>query len=171
MGHINVSSFPELIYLVQEGEEVSSFSLISPEDILLRWLNYHLRKADSSRTANNFTTDLSVRFLLTKCLHVICTIYDCNSFPDNKDSEIYGVVINGLNPVVCKQMHWEESDHMKRADHAIMNAKALGVTAFIKPSDICDANEKLNLMFVAQLFNASNGLPKNEDQNGYPPLF
>ena len=51
-------------------------------------------------------------------------------------------------------------DHMKQASHAI------------KPSDIYDANEKLNMIFVAQLFNASNSLSMNEDNDsGHPPLF
>ena len=57
-------------------------------------------------------------------------------------------------------MQGKEADHMKQASHAI------------KPSDIYDANEKLNMIFVAQLFNASNSLPKNEDNDsGHPPLF
>jgi hypothetical protein len=63
MDNINENRFPELTYLIQDGEDVNSFSLISPEDILLRWINYHLRKAGSCRIAKNFTTDLAVRIL------------------------------------------------------------------------------------------------------------
>ena len=63
MGLISLKNVPELVLLLQEGESMASFMKLNPEVILMRWLNYHLRKANSKRVAKNFTTDLMV----TKC--------------------------------------------------------------------------------------------------------
>lgn len=40
----------------------------------------------------------------------------------------------------------------------INNAKTLGVNVFIKAKDILDGNKKLNISFIAQLFNTCHGL-------------
>lgn len=37
---------------------------VAPEVNLLRWFNFHLRRANHPRTVNNFTTDISVPFPL-----------------------------------------------------------------------------------------------------------
>lgn len=126
---------PELVLLLQEGESMASFKKLNPEVILMRWLNYHLKKAGSKRIAKNFTTDLA-------------------------DSEVYGIVLTRLNPSVCSPIH--EKDPIERAAHAISNAKLLGANIFIKPKDICDGNKKLNTTFVAQVFNTCHGLSLEE---------
>lgn len=41
-----------------------------------------------------------------------------------------------------------------RASHIICNARNLGAAPFIRPDDICSGNKKLNMSFVAQLFNS-----------------
>lgn len=60
MGLISLKNVPELVLLLQEGESMASFMKLNPEVILMRWLNYHLRKAGSKKVAKNFTTDLAV---------------------------------------------------------------------------------------------------------------
>lgn len=60
MGLIHVKNIPELDVLRHEGEDKAAFIKLSPEVILIRWLNYHLRKAGSTREANNFSSDLAV---------------------------------------------------------------------------------------------------------------
>lgn len=42
---------------------------LSPEEILLRWFNYHLEEAGSSRRVNNFTKDIMV--INNNCMNVI----------------------------------------------------------------------------------------------------
>jgi hypothetical protein len=61
MGLIHVKNIPELDVLRYEGEDKAAFIKLSPEVILIRWLNYHLKKAGSKREASNFTSDLAVR--------------------------------------------------------------------------------------------------------------
>ena len=35
---------------------------LSPEELLLRWVNYHLEKAGSDKRIHNFSGDISVSF-------------------------------------------------------------------------------------------------------------
>ena len=57
-----------------------------------------------------------------------------------------------------------EPDLKARAAHIIRNSTNLGATPFIQPKDICDGNKKLNISFVAQLFNTCPGLHLTEVQ-------
>lgn len=55
------------------GESLSDLLALSPEEILLRWFNYHLEKAGSTRRVHNFTGDI-------------------------KDSECYTILLNQIAP-------------------------------------------------------------------------
>jgi len=61
------------LYPCVSGETLADLMALSPEEILLRWFNYHLEKAGSSRRVNNFTGDI-------------------------KDSEAYTVLLNQIAP-------------------------------------------------------------------------
>jgi len=41
---LSLGDCPELYRLLKEGEELGVFSKMKPEEILIRWVNYHLRK-------------------------------------------------------------------------------------------------------------------------------
>lgn len=110
---------------------MSDLLKLPPEAILLRWFNYHLAKAGSSRRVANFGSDL-------------------------QDSECYSVLLNQLDAAKCSLC--TEQDPLQRAAHVIRNASALGTEVFIHPADICSGNKKLNLGFVAQIFNQCPGL-------------
>ena len=56
------------------------------------------------------------------------------------------------------------TDPLDRAAQAIANARVYGVDAFLQPKDIVDGNKKLNLSFVAQLFNTCHGLTLTEEE-------
>lgn len=47
----------------ENGEVASVLSKLPPESILLRWVNYHLKKAQSPKLLSNFGTDLMASFL------------------------------------------------------------------------------------------------------------
>ncbi|CAE7935950.1 fimA, partial [Symbiodinium sp. KB8] len=42
---INIKETPELVVLLKDEEELKDLLALPPEDILLRWFNYHLEKA------------------------------------------------------------------------------------------------------------------------------
>lgn len=46
-----------LTIIVQDIDEVLS---LSPEKMLLRWMNHHLKKAGYKKTVNNFSSDVKV---------------------------------------------------------------------------------------------------------------
>lgn len=58
LGQISLRNIPELVLLLKDDETMADFLKLPPEVILLRWLNYHLHKAKSTRIAHNFTSDL-----------------------------------------------------------------------------------------------------------------
>jgi plastin-1 len=46
-----------LMHVVQDIDEVLS---LSPEKMLLKWMNHHLKKAGYKKTVNNFSSDVKV---------------------------------------------------------------------------------------------------------------
>lgn len=48
-----------LIALLREGESLEDLMKLSPEELLLRWANYHLENAGCNKI-NNFSTDIKV---------------------------------------------------------------------------------------------------------------
>lgn len=55
---INLRDNPYIIRLKRDNEEVSDLLKLSPEQLLLRWFNYHLEKAGHNRKVENFSKDL-----------------------------------------------------------------------------------------------------------------
>jgi len=137
LSSISLNNFPELVLLLQEGETLEDLLALPPEQILIRWVNYHLAAANSPRRMHNFGSDIV-------------------------DSEIYSTLLHQLSPSQCDVV--TESDPHDRAAHVIRNAHNLGAEVFIKPNDIVKGNKKLNLGFVAQLFNTCPGLYISEEE-------
>jgi len=48
-----------LIALLREGESLEDLMKLSPEELLLRWANYHLENAGCNKV-NNFSSDIKV---------------------------------------------------------------------------------------------------------------
>ncbi|CAN0476926.1 unnamed protein product, partial [Discosporangium mesarthrocarpum] len=46
----SLTSCPELVCLLEEGEELEQLLAMQPEAILLRWFNYHLEKVSRGVT-------------------------------------------------------------------------------------------------------------------------
>lgn len=59
LSDINIAHHPGLILLLEEGETLDDLFKLSPEQILLRWVNYHLRNSGCDRQIANFTSDIS----------------------------------------------------------------------------------------------------------------
>jgi len=123
--------------LLKEGEEISDFKKLPPEEILLRWFNYHLAAAKHDRVVKNFDNDV-------------------------KDGVNYTILLNQLNPSVCDKSALSEDDH-KRCHKVVDNAKAIGVESIVKGHDIRSGNPKLNLIFTASIFNHCPGLEAKEE--------
>lgn len=62
--HLNIF-LSALIALLNEGEELEELMKLSPEELLLRWVNYHLTNA-GWHTISNFSSDIKVYILMFK---------------------------------------------------------------------------------------------------------
>jgi hypothetical protein len=132
MKDIQLTEHPELFRLLKEGETIADLLKLSPEQILLRWLNYHLGKAGSNRVATNFTKDLS-------------------------DSEILTIVLDQVAPE-CNKSPLNSTDYWQRAELMLREADKIGCRKFVQPKEIVRGHPRLNLAFVANLFNTRPGL-------------
>jgi len=142
LSNIQLKHHPELIRLLNPGEQLSDLLKLSPEQLLLRWFNYHLKAAGYDKKINNFSGDV-------------------------KDSEKYTILLHQLNGSLCDKSALQESDKKKRAKKVIENSKKLGAESYITPDDIVAGNSKLNTLFVASIFNAYPGLDPATDEEKY----
>jgi len=102
---------------------------LPPEQILIRWVNYHLEKAGSKKRIGNFSGDI-------------------------KDSEAYTILLNQICPNgECDLSPMSENDPSKRAEKMLDQAGKINARKFVKARDVVAGNPKLNLAFVANLFN------------------
>lgn len=56
---VSLNNHPELIRLLNPNEAISSLVNLSSEQLLLRWVNYHLQRAGESKKILNFSKDIS----------------------------------------------------------------------------------------------------------------
>ncbi|BCS17980.1 fimbrin [Aspergillus puulaauensis] len=140
LGKIDIKLHPELYRLLEEDETLEQFLRLPPEQILLRWFNYHLKNAQWPRRVTNFSTDV-------------------------KDGENYTVLLNQLAPELCSRQSLETRDLLQRAEEVLTNAEKLNCRKFLTPTSLVAGNPKLNLAFVANLFNTIPGLdPITEEE-------
>jgi plastin-1 len=140
LGKIDIKLHPELYRLLEDDETLEQFLRLPPEQILLRWFNYHLKNAKWPRKVTNFSTDV-------------------------KDGENYTVLLNQLAPDICSRGPLQTRDLLQRAEQVLQNADALDCRKFLTPTSLVAGNPKLNLAFVANLFNTHPGLdPITEEE-------
>jgi len=135
---ISLKNHPYLVRLLEPGETLEDLLKLSPEQILLRWFNYHLKNSGNARRVRNFGGDI-------------------------KDSECYTLLLNQLAPKKCDKNAMNESNLTKRAEMVLQNADKIECRKFVRPRDIVAGNPKLNLAFVANMFNTCPGLEPVED--------
>ncbi|KAK9351133.1 calponin homology domain-containing protein [Lipomyces doorenjongii] len=140
LGKIDIKLHPELYRLLEEDETLEQFLRLPPEQILLRWFNYHLKAANWPRRVNNFSKDVS-------------------------DAENYTVLLHQLKPESCSLVPLQTRDLHKRAEQVLQNADKIGCRKYLTPTSLVAGNPKLNLAFVAHLFNTHPGLePFTEEE-------
>jgi plastin-1 len=66
--------------------------------------------------------------------------------------------LNQLSPKNCNKDALQQSNMTKRAEMVLANADKINCKKFVKPRDIVAGNPKLNLAFVANMFNTCPGL-------------
>jgi len=81
-----------------------------------------------------------------------------NFSSDVKDGENYTVLLNQLAPDLCSRSPLQTRDLLQRAEQVLSNAEKLNCRKFLTPTSLVAGNPKLNLAFVANLFNTHPGL-------------
>lgn len=151
---ITLSQHSELAALLLPGETIEELSAFKPEELLMRWVNYHLTNAGSDRKLTNFSRDIN-------------------------DSVIYATLMEQIVPtslrpnLISSSVISNEMELAKRAQFVMENAKIMDAETLLSPEDIylaTDTNhrDKLNLGFIATLFNLYPGLENPGDVNIQP---
>ncbi|XP_063808883.1 plastin-2 [Pseudophryne corroboree] len=145
---IELSKNEALIALLRDGESLEDLMKLSPEELLLRWANYHLENSGCNKI-NNFSSDIKDSKAYYSLLEQIA--------PKGEEEGIPAVAIDmaGLR----------EKEDLKRAECMLVQADRLGCRQFVTATDVVRGNPKLNLAFIANLFNKYPALQKPENQD------
>ncbi|XP_076152239.1 plastin-1 [Alosa pseudoharengus] len=139
---IEISRNEALISLLQDGEELDHLLSMSPEELLLRWVNYHLNNA-GWQPIYNFSDDV-------------------------KDSRAYFHLLSQIAPrgdrdeigIPIDMTGITERDDERRAEMMLKQADRLDARQFVTAHDVVSGNSMLNIAFVANLYNLYPALNK-----------
>jgi len=140
LNDINLQNHPRLMILLKDGEELDALKKLSPEQILIRWVNYHLQRAGVDLQIKNFTDDIT-------------------------DSAAYSYLLEQIAPAdkgVSSGPALGEQDLTRRAGIMLGEADKIGCNSFVTASDVVKGHSRLNLAFVANLFNNYPALEEPE---------
>ncbi|XP_042245148.1 plastin-1-like [Thunnus maccoyii] len=131
---IEISRNEGLIGLMTDGEQLDHLMSRSPEELLLRWVNHHLHNA-GTETIGNFSEDIMDSRAYFHLLYQIAS---------QEEYEMGGKIdMRGLH----------EPDLDQRAELMLQQAARLDGRQFVSAHDVTSGNIKLNLAFVANLYN------------------
>lgn len=132
LSQVNMDLHPELSLMIEDHETVQ-FKNATPDQNLLRWVNFQLKRTNYPKQVNNLRTDIM-------------------------DGQAYLALMEAIAPEYVPKDVFTEPDMNTRVDWVCAYAKQMGLGGVISPQDIKSGNEKLNLAFTAYLFNKYPGL-------------
>ncbi|KAJ3429721.1 fimbrin-1 [Anaeramoeba flamelloides] len=146
LSKISLLNHPELSVLCEGNDSIQDLALIAPEDLLLRWANYLITKSGYNNEKKKLT---------------------CQNFDnDLKDGLILGIILNQIDNQKCPLDSILESQEIEtRADYLVNNATNLGINYFICTESLIKLEPKLNLAFLAYLFDQKNGIKTETNTN------
>ncbi|XP_061984515.1 fimbrin-5-like isoform X2 [Populus nigra] len=133
LADLSLKKTPQLVELVDDNNDVEELMGLAPEKVLLKWMNFHLKKAGYEKPVLNFSSDL-------------------------KDGKAYAYLLNVLAPEYCSPSTLDTKDPKERAKLVLDHAERMDCKRYLKPEDIVEGSPNLNLAFVAQIFHQRNGL-------------
>lgn len=139
LADLNLKKTPQLMELVDDSKDVEELMSLPPEKILLRWMNFLLKKADYKKTVTNFSSDI-------------------------KDSEAYAYLLKILAPEHSNPSTLITKDLLRRAKLVLEHADKMGCKRYLTARDIVEGSPNLNLAFVAHIFQLRNGLSTQTKQ-------
>ncbi|XP_047044198.1 fimbrin-4-like [Lolium rigidum] len=139
LADLNLKKMPQLVEIFDDSRDIDEVLSLSPERLLLQWMNYHIKRAGYKKTINNFSSDI-------------------------KDGEAYAYLIKALAPEYSSETSFETKDPTVRATMVLEQADKLECKRYLSPKDITEGSPNLNLAFVAQIFQHRNGLTTDTKQ-------
>ncbi|WOH05793.1 hypothetical protein DCAR_0625214 [Daucus carota subsp. sativus] len=133
LANCNIKNTPELLELVEEEKDVEELKSMAPEKVLLKWMNYHLKKSGYKKEVTNFSSDL-------------------------KDGMAYAHLLHALAPELDTGNTLETEDPEERANLILQQADKMECNRYATPTDIVEGSTNLNIAFVAEIFQHRNGL-------------
>nr|GMC85674.1 fimbrin-5-like [Ipomoea batatas] len=133
LADLNLKRTPQLIELVEDSKDMEELMSLPPEKILLKWMNFHLKRSGYKKQVTNFSIDV-------------------------KDGEAYAYLLNTLAPEYGSTSTLDTKDLMERANLILEHAEKIGCKRYITPKDIVEGSSNLNLAFVALIFQQRIGL-------------
>ncbi|KAL1533019.1 Fimbrin-2 [Salvia divinorum] len=130
LADLNLKNTPQLVELVGDSKyslDVEELMCLPPETILLRWMNFQLKKGGYSKTVTNFSYDV-------------------------KDAEAYAHLLNDLALEHSNHSTLKVKDTLERAKLVLEYADKMGCKRYLTAKDIVDDSPNLNLAFVAHIF-------------------
>nr|XP_043626330.1 fimbrin-5 [Erigeron canadensis] len=142
---VDFKKTPELAQMVEDSKEAEELMGLAPEKVLLKWMNYHLKKAGYKKEVTNFSSDL-------------------------KDGEAYAHLLNVLAPEHGTTKTLETKDPTERANLVLEQAAKLDCKQYVTSKDIVEGSTNLNLAFVAQIFQHRNGLTIDKSKSSFAEM-
>ncbi|KAF5746267.1 fimbrin-2 [Tripterygium wilfordii] len=139
LADLNLKKTPQLVELVDNSEDVEELMSLPPEKILLRWMNFQLKKTGYKKVVTNFSSDV-------------------------KDGEAYAHLLNVLAPEHSNPSTLSVKDSLERARLVLEHAERMGCKRYLTAKDIVEGSPNLNLAFVAHIFQHRNGLSTQSEQ-------
>ncbi|GMH05779.1 hypothetical protein Nepgr_007619 [Nepenthes gracilis] len=91
LADLNLKKTSQLLELADDSDDIEELMNLSPEKILLKWMNFHLKKGGYKKTLTNFSSDL-------------------------KDGEAYAYLLNLLAPEHCSPATLDAKDPFERVE-------------------------------------------------------
>ncbi|KAH8489612.1 hypothetical protein H0E87_025009 [Populus deltoides] len=145
LADLNLKKTPQLVELVDDSKDVEELLGLGPEKVLLKWMNFHLKKAGYSKQVTNFSSDV-------------------------KDGEAYAYLLNALAPEHSSPASLDTKDPTERANMVLVQAEKLDCKGYLTSKDIVEGSPNLNLAFVAQIFHHRNGLSADTSKMSFAEM-
>jgi plastin-2 len=148
--NISLSKNVDIMALLKPGESIADLENMTPENILMRWVNHHLSRGEKGGA------------LIWDGNHNALSSNTSGDFVSNFGNDLSNSVayINLINQIGGKDLNKlgakaiKIKDNLERAGAMLKMAEKIGVKPIITANDVIHGDEKLNMAFLATLFNS-----------------